>query len=160
MFVTDFHFDLPEELIAQSPPGIRGSSRMLVLDRATGQYHDIFFRNLPEVLRPGDLLILNDSRVLPARLYATRARGQQTQRSSPDPSGRVEVLLTQQLAANEWTALVRPSRKIQPGERLLFYAPAESEPLLGLWRVLVLRMYGCLSAEFSWCYLSLESVDL
>ena len=130
MFVTDFHFDLPEELIAQSPPGIRGSSRMLVLDRATGQYHDIFFRNLPEVLRPGDLLILNDSRVLPARLYATRARGQQTQRSSPDPSGRVEVLLTQQLAANEWTALVRPSRKIQPGERLLFYAPAESEPLL------------------------------
>jgi S-adenosylmethionine:tRNA ribosyltransferase-isomerase len=130
LLVTDFHFDLPEELIAQSPPAIRGSSRMLVLDRASGQYHDNFFRNIAEILRSGDLLILNDSRVLPARLYATRARGQQTQGSSPDPSGRIEVLLAQQLAPNEWTALVRPSRKIQPGERLLFYAPNESEPLL------------------------------
>jgi S-adenosylmethionine:tRNA ribosyltransferase-isomerase len=130
LLVTDFHFDLPEELIAQSPPAIRGSSRMLVLDRESGQYQDNFFRNLPEILRSGDLLILNDSRVLPARLSATRARSQQTQRSSPDPSGRIEVLLTQQLAANEWTALVRPSRKIQPGERLLFYAPNESDPLL------------------------------
>jgi S-adenosylmethionine:tRNA ribosyltransferase-isomerase len=130
VLVTDFHFDLPEELIAQSPPAIRGSSRMLILDRATGQYHDNFFRNIPEILRSGDLLILNDSRVLPARLYATRARSPQTQHNSPDPSGRIEVLLTQQLAANEWTALVRPSRKIQLGERLLFHAPNEPEPLL------------------------------
>jgi S-adenosylmethionine:tRNA ribosyltransferase-isomerase len=121
VLVTDFHFDLPEELIAQSPPEIRGSSRMLVLDRATGQHHDNFFRNLPSLLQPGDLLILNDSRVLPARLYATRARSQQTQQNSPDPNGRIEVLLTQQLAGNDWTALVRPSRKIQPGERLLFH---------------------------------------
>ena len=130
MLVTDFNFDLPEELIAQSPPEIRGSSRMIVLDRVAGQYRDNFFRNLPEILKPGDLLILNDSRVLPARLYATRARSHQTQQSSPDPSGRIEVLLTQQLAENEWTALVRPSRKIQPGERLLFHASNESEPLL------------------------------
>jgi S-adenosylmethionine:tRNA ribosyltransferase-isomerase len=118
--VTDFNFDLPEELIAQSPPAIRGSSRMLVLDRATGSHHDNFFRNLPEILRPGDLLILNDSRVIPARLYATRA-GLHTQHNSPDPTGRIEVLLTQQLAENDWTALIRPSRKIQPGERLLFH---------------------------------------
>jgi S-adenosylmethionine:tRNA ribosyltransferase-isomerase len=130
LLVADFNFDLPEELIAQSPPAIRGSSRMLVLDRATGKHHDNFFRNLPQILKPGDLLILNDSRVLPARLYATRARSPQTQQRSPDPSGRIEVLLTQQLAANEWTALVRPSRKIQPGERLIFHAPDESEPLL------------------------------
>jgi S-adenosylmethionine:tRNA ribosyltransferase-isomerase len=130
LLVTDFNFDLPEELIAQSPPEIRGSSRMIVLDRVAGQYRDNFFRNLPEILKPGDLLILNDSRVLPARLYATRARSHQTQQSSPDPSGRIEVLLTQQLAENEWTALVRPSRKIQPGERLLFHASNESEPLL------------------------------
>ncbi|WP_353066476.1 S-adenosylmethionine:tRNA ribosyltransferase-isomerase [Tunturiibacter psychrotolerans] len=74
MLVSDFHFDLPEELIAQSPPEIRGSSRMLLFDRATGRYQDKFFRNLPEILQPGDLLILNDSRVLPARLYATRAQ--------------------------------------------------------------------------------------
>jgi S-adenosylmethionine:tRNA ribosyltransferase-isomerase len=130
LLVSDFNFDLPEELIAQSPPAIRGSSRMLLVDRTTGQYHDNFFRNLPQILKPGDLLILNDSRVLPARLYATRARSQQTQRNSPDPTGRIEVLLTQQLAANDWTALVRPSRKIQPGERLLFYAPNEAKPLL------------------------------
>jgi S-adenosylmethionine:tRNA ribosyltransferase-isomerase len=127
--VSDFHFDLPEELIAQSPPAIRGSSRMLVLDRTTGAYQDDFFRNLPEILRPGDLLILNDSRVIPARLYATRA-GLHTQHNSPDPTGRIEVLLTQQLAENDWTALVRPSRKVQPGERLLFHAPNEPKPLL------------------------------
>jgi S-adenosylmethionine:tRNA ribosyltransferase-isomerase len=127
--VTDFNFDLPEELIAQSPPAIRGSSRMLVLDRATGHYHDNFFRNLPDLLHPGDLLILNDSRVIPARLYATRT-GLHTQHNSPDPSGRIEVLLTQQLAEHNWAALVRPSRKVQPGERLLFHAPNESKPLL------------------------------
>jgi S-adenosylmethionine:tRNA ribosyltransferase-isomerase len=127
--VSDFNFDLPEELIAQSPPAIRGSSRMLVLDRATGNYHDNFFRNLPEILHPGDLLILNDSRVIPARLYATRA-GLHTQHNSPEPTGRIEVLLTQQLAENDWTALVRPSRKVQPGERLLFHATDEIKPVL------------------------------
>ena len=129
MRVTDFNFDLPEELIAQSPLPIRGSSRMLVLDRVTGGLHDDFFRNLPEILRPGDLLILNDSRVIPARLYATRA-GLHTQHNSPDPSGRIEVLLTQQLAEDEWSALVRPSRKVKPGERLLFSAPNDPYPLL------------------------------
>src|SRR3984885_7976111 len=103
---------------------------MLLFDRATGQYHDNFFRNLPQILQPGDLLILNDSRVIPGRLYATRARSQQTQQNSPDPSGRIQVLLTQQLTANEWTALVHPSKKIQPGERLLFHATDEVQPVL------------------------------
>ncbi len=121
MLVSDFHFELPEELIAQSPPAMRGSSRMLVLDRASGKVQDDLFRNLSVHLRSGDLLILNDSRVIPARLFATRARGQTTQRSSPDPSGRIEVLLTQPIGPDEWTALVRPSRKIQIGERLLFH---------------------------------------
>ena len=129
MRVTDFDFDLPEELIAQSPPAIRGSSRMLVLERATGAVEDNFFRNLPEILRSGDLLILNDSRVLPARLYATRA-GLHTQHNSPDPTGRIEVLLTQQIGDGDWTALVRPGRKVQPGERLLFHAAGEAKPLL------------------------------
>ena len=129
MLVSDFNFDLPEELIAQSPPEIRGSSRMLVLDRETGVYEDNFFRNLPRFLRSGDLLILNDSRVIPARLYATRA-GLHTQHSSPEPSGRIEVLLTQQLSESEWTALVRPGKKVQPGERLHFRAEGEAKPLL------------------------------
>jgi S-adenosylmethionine:tRNA ribosyltransferase-isomerase len=128
--VADFHFDLPEELIAQSPPPVRGSSRMLVLDRAAGEYRDDFFRNLPHLLHPGDLLILNDSRVIPARLYATRVRSPHTQASSPDPAGRIEVLLTQQLSQHEWTALVRPGRKVQPGEHLHFAASDHSTPLL------------------------------
>ena len=129
MRVSDFNFDLPEELIAQSPPAIRGSSRMLVVDRATGAYEDNFFRNLPHFLQPGDLLILNDSRVIPARLYATRA-GLHTQHNSPEPSGRIEVLLTQQIRENHWTALVRPSKKVQPGEHLHFRAEGDPKPLL------------------------------
>jgi S-adenosylmethionine:tRNA ribosyltransferase-isomerase len=145
--VSDFNFELPEELIAQSPPAIRGSSRMLVLDRATGLYHDNFFRNLPEFLRPGDLLILNDSRVIPARLYATRA-GLHTQHNSPDPTGRIEVLLTQQLTENDWSVLVRPSRKIQPGEHLLFHAPGETQPLLKA-EILTAGEYGERTLRFS-----------
>jgi S-adenosylmethionine:tRNA ribosyltransferase-isomerase len=129
MRVADFNFDLPEDLIAQSPPAIRGSSRMLVVDRATGAFEDNFFRNLPEILRPGDLLILNDSRVIPARLYAIRA-GLHRQHRSPDPTGRIEVLLTQQVAGNDWTALVRPGRKVHPGERLLFHTIGETQPVL------------------------------
>ena len=70
--VEDFHYDLPEELIAQEPPLARGSSRMLVMDRATGSLTDDSFTSFPEYLREGDLLVLNDSRVIPARLYARR----------------------------------------------------------------------------------------
>ena len=122
MLVSDFNFSLPEDLIAQSPPAIRGTSRMMHLDCATGTLKDDTFANLHSYLREGDLLILNDSRVIPARLYATRARSSHTQASSPDPSGRIEVLLTQQIPGEEntWSALVRPSRKIQPGEHLHF----------------------------------------
>jgi len=124
LLVSDFNFSLPEDLIAQSPPAIRGTSRMMHLNRATGALTDDTFANLPTYLREGDLLILNDSRVIPARLFATRARGPHTQANSPDPTGRIEVLLTQQLPSEErdntWSALVRPSRKIQPGEHLHF----------------------------------------
>jgi hypothetical protein len=92
---------------------------LLRVDRATGAVADDHFRNLPEHLRAGDLLVLNDSRVLPARLYAVRA-GLTTQASSPSPTGRIEVLLTQQLGPSEWSALVRPGRKVPVGETLLF----------------------------------------
>ncbi|SFS21750.1 S-adenosylmethionine--tRNA ribosyltransferase-isomerase [Granulicella pectinivorans] len=124
MLTADFDFHLPESLIAQTPPPVRGSSRMLVVDRATGAYTDGRFTDLPEHLGEGDLLILNDSRVLPARLFGTRARSTTTQASSPDPSGRVEVLLTQQVAPGTWTTLVRPAKKVQVGEKLLFHEGA------------------------------------
>jgi len=132
LLVSDFHFDLPEDLIAQSPPAIRGTSRMMHLDRSTGAYTDDTFASLPDYLREGDLLILNDSRVIPARLFAHRARGAHTQASSPDPTGRIEVLLTQRLPGedNTWSALVRPSRKVQPGEHLHFADPVTGEILL------------------------------
>src|ERR1700730_3520611 len=107
MLVSDFHYDLPEELIAQHPPAVRGASRMMTLSRASGEFQDLPFADLPQLLQPGDLLILNDSRVLPARLYATRS-GLHTQHNSPDPTGRIEDLLTQQLEPDTWSRLLRP----------------------------------------------------
>ena len=126
MLVSDFSFDLPAELIALHPPAQRGSSRMLVLNRATGALCADLFANLPNLLQPGDLLILNDSRVLPARLFATRG-GARTQHNSPQPSGLIEILLTEQIedpaqsGENQWRALVRPARKVQIGETLSFF---------------------------------------
>jgi S-adenosylmethionine:tRNA ribosyltransferase-isomerase len=133
MLVSDFHYDLPQELIAQHPPATRGASRMLTLSRTTGEFADHLFKELPQLLLPGDLLVLNDSRVLPARLYATRA-GLHTQPDSPEPSGLIEVLLTEHLGGpeghNDWRALVRPAKKVQPGEILNFTAEPGSSPLL------------------------------
>ena len=119
MLVSDFDFHLPPELIAQHPPTQRDGARMIAMNRVTGEYQDLFFRDLPSLLHPGDLLILNDSRVIPARLYGHRA-GLHTQSNSPVPSGLIEVLLTQPQANNVWRALVRPSRKVPLGERLVF----------------------------------------
>jgi S-adenosylmethionine:tRNA ribosyltransferase-isomerase len=146
--VSDFHFDLPEELIAQAPPPVRGSSRMLHLDRSAHEYRDNFFRNLPTLLRPGDLLVLNNSRVIPARLFATRARSSHTQPGSPDPTGRIEVLLTEHIEANDWSALVRPGRKVQPGECLHFTAPGDTQILLEA-EVLTAGEFGERTLRFS-----------
>ena len=120
--VADFDFDLPPELIAQEPPPQRGASRMLVVDRCTGVWHDSLFSALGAELHPGDLLVLNDSRVIPARLYARRT----LRREREKPTGRIEVMLTEPVAnaeaANLWHALVRPGRKVAIGERLVFPA--------------------------------------
>ena len=89
--VTDFDFDLPPELIAQQPPAERGQSRMLVVDRATGALRDAAFAEFPSLLSPGDLLVLNDSRVIPARLFARRT----LLRDHEKPTGRIEVMLTE-----------------------------------------------------------------
>ncbi len=118
MLVSDFNFHLPEELIAQQPPADRAGARMLAVDRATGKWQDTEFVRLPDYLREGDVLVLNNSRVIPARLYAQRQPrlGEQGQ----EPSGRIEVLLTEQTDEWEWKALVKPGRKVQIGETLLF----------------------------------------
>ena len=103
MRLSDFDYDLPQDLIAQEPPPERDGARMLVLHRDTGTWEDRTFRDLPEFLRPGDCLALNDSRVLPSRLFAN--------------SGRIEVMLIEPLTADarEWRALVRPGRKMPFG---------------------------------------------
>ena len=128
MLVSDFHYDLPEELIAQEALADRAASRMLHLDRTTGAVNDRVFRNFPGILRPGDLLMMNNTRVFPARLYGRRGGAKAQPLSPHNPAshdflkGRVEVLLTRQTSRepNEWECLVRPGRKIGVGETLFF----------------------------------------
>jgi S-adenosylmethionine:tRNA ribosyltransferase-isomerase len=118
--VADFDFELPPELIAQQPAQERGQSRMLVMDRSTGALTDTLFARFPSFLRPGDLLVINDSRVIPARLYARRTMVRDRQ----EPTAPVEVLLTEPAGNDTWRALVRPGKKIGVGERLVFPAPS------------------------------------
>jgi S-adenosylmethionine:tRNA ribosyltransferase-isomerase len=106
---SDFDYELPQELIAQTPLDRRDASRLLVLDRASGQITHSEFSNLPDFLAPGDLLVANNSRVIPARLYGQREA----------TGGSVELLLLRQ-EGSEWSALARPARKLKPGERLVF----------------------------------------
>jgi S-adenosylmethionine:tRNA ribosyltransferase-isomerase len=126
VLVSDFDYELPPELIAQEPLADRAASRMLHLERGSGAWRDRSFREFPDLLRPDDLLVLNNTRVFPARLFGHRS-GAHAQPVSPrNPAareflkGRVEVLLTRQLSDWEWQALVRPGRKIGVGERLSF----------------------------------------
>ncbi len=106
---TDFSFDLPEELIAQTPLERRDASRLLHLDKNTGAVEHGHFYDLPRYLRKGDCLVLNDSRVLPARLIGTRASG-----------GSVELVLLRDLGDGKWECLSRPGRKTRPGTELIF----------------------------------------
>jgi S-adenosylmethionine:tRNA ribosyltransferase-isomerase len=128
VLVSDFHYHLPEELIAQQPLPDRAGSRLLHLSASTGALADRHFRDFPDLLHPGDLLVFNNTRVFPARLFGRRA-GLKSQPLSPqNPAsrdflrGRVEVLLTRQLQRepNDWKCLVRPGRKIGVGEHLFF----------------------------------------
>jgi S-adenosylmethionine:tRNA ribosyltransferase-isomerase len=118
--VADFDFNLPQELIAQQPPAERGKSRMLVMDRSSGALRDGHFSGFPGLLNPGDLLVLNESRVIPARLYAKRT----VVRDRLEPTGQIEVLLTEPLGENKWRALVKPGRKVGVGEILAFPSPS------------------------------------
>jgi len=110
MNIRDFSFDLPKELIAQTPLADRSASRLLTLDRQTGATAHRVFRDLPGMLRTGDCLVINDTRVLPARLLGAREHG----------GGKVELLLLKRLTADTWETLVKPGRKAKPGDRLTF----------------------------------------
>jgi S-adenosylmethionine:tRNA ribosyltransferase-isomerase len=110
MKVSDFHFDLPDDLVAQYPPGQRGTSRLLVLDRQTGAVTHSQIAELPGHLRAGDLLVLNDTRVFPARLLGRRLPG----------GGDVECLLVRRIDDAHWEALVHPGQRLKPGRALCF----------------------------------------
>lgn len=118
MQVSDFNFHLPEELIAQKPLADRAGARMLTLSRKTGSFQGHCFREFPDMLREGDVLVLNNSRVIPARLFAHRA-GLHTQEGHRT-TGRIQVLLTEQISEWEWRVLARPGRKVLTGEKLTF----------------------------------------
>lgn len=109
MKTSDFDYELPEELIAQTPAEPRDSSRMLCYRRDTDEVSHRIFRDLPEILRPGDLLVRNNTRVLPARLYGFTPHG-----------GRVEVLLLKRRSLAEWEVLVKPGKKAREGAELFF----------------------------------------
>ena len=109
MKTHDFWYDLPEELIAQTPLQQRDSSRLLSLDRNSGEIRHRHFYDIIEDLRPGDCLVMNDSRVLPARLLGRRPTG-----------GAVEILLLRDLGTKQWECLCKPGRKMQVGSRVIF----------------------------------------
>ncbi|KGX88997.1 tRNA preQ1(34) S-adenosylmethionine ribosyltransferase-isomerase QueA [Pontibacillus litoralis] len=110
MDIKDFDFHLPEELIAQTPLLNRTESRLMVLDREREQITHEHFYQLPQFLQPGDCLVLNNTRVLPARLFGLKE----------DTGGKVEVLLLHQIEGDEWEVLVKPAKKVKIGTRISF----------------------------------------
>ena len=106
---SDFYFDLPQELIAQDPLEDRSASRLLHLDKLTGEVSHHVFKEVPDFLRPGDCLVLNNTKVIPARLLGQRESG-----------GHVEVLLLSRKESDVWETLVKPGKKCKPGTKLIF----------------------------------------
>jgi S-adenosylmethionine:tRNA ribosyltransferase-isomerase len=111
LLMADFDYPLPPELIAQEPLAERAASRLMVLDKQDGAVEHRAFFELPELLNPGDLLVVNDSRVIPARLLGHRQSGAQ-----------IEVLVLRPQAEGGWLALARPTKRLKPGERLIIPA--------------------------------------
>ena len=109
MHISDFDYDLPPELIAQHPLAARDASRMLVVNRDSKSYADVQFGNLPDYLHEPDILVLNNTRVFPARLRGRRPSG-----------GAIELLLLRELQTNTWEALTRPARRLKEGEHISF----------------------------------------
>ncbi len=110
MKTSDFYFELPKELIAQDPLDDRSASRLLVMDRETGECEHSIFKHITDYLRPGDCLVLNNTKVIPARLFGVRE----------ETGASIEVLLLKRQADDVWETLVRPGKKARPGTRIIF----------------------------------------
>jgi S-adenosylmethionine:tRNA ribosyltransferase-isomerase len=126
MRLSDFQFELPQDLIAQAPLPERDASRMLIVERDKRAWEDSTFRLLPDLLHGNELIVVNNARVIPARLFGRREGirsekpGANRRAASEFLSAPIEVLLTRQISSQEWEALVRPGRKIRVGERVEF----------------------------------------
>lgn len=110
MKTSDFNYELPEELIAQDPLEDRSASRLMVLDKNTGEFRHDVFHNITDYLNPGDCLVINDTKVIPARLIGNREGS----------GGKVEILLLRRRSADVWETLVKPGKKARPGYRIVF----------------------------------------
>src|SRR5881628_686537 len=110
MRTADFNYDLPPGLIAQTPAAERDQSRLLVLQRSQGHITHRSFPDILDYLRAGDVLVLNDSRVIPARLHGTKAGS----------GAQMEVLLAEENAVNDWWVMLRPGKRVRPGTKILF----------------------------------------
>ena len=110
MDVKDFYYDLPEELIAQDPLEKRSNSRLMVLDKESGDVTHRHFYDIKEYLQPGDCLVINNTKVIPARLYGERE----------ETGGKIEILLLKRRSDDVWETLVKPGKKAKIGTRLCF----------------------------------------
>lgn len=137
--VEDFDYHLPEELIAQTPLEQRDRSRMLVVQRETGELTDDWIANLPGYLRPGDLLVRNNSQVIPARFWARKA----------DTHGGIELLLLRALDENRWEALARPAKRLQPGVQAQILSHEGGDPIGASFEVTDRGDQGLVVIEFS-----------
>ena len=117
----DFWYDLPEELIAQHPSEVRDMARLMTVDRKTGGIGHHIFHDIVDMLNPGDVMVINDSKVIPARLYGTKVS---------DGHAHVEVVLLRQRSLDHWEALVNPGRRLKPGTSIVFGESENGEPLL------------------------------
>src|ERR1044071_7379095 len=118
MLTEDFKFELPEELIAQDPAPKRDQSRLLVLERPSGRLTHGKFTDLPNYLNPGDLLVLNNSKVIPARLRGIK----------PGTGGAIEFLLLEENSLNDWWVMLRPAKRLRPGDKFQI-SNFESKPI-------------------------------
>ena len=148
MYTRDFHFDLPEDLIAQTPTELRDQSRMLVLDRRTGQIEHRQFCEFPDYLKAGNILVLNDTRVIRARLRGEKKNG----------GGRVEILLVEEITINQWWVMLRPGKRVRPGIRLEIKNP-RGEPTRVEATVIRKNQEGHCHLEFTGVPNILEQLD-